>query len=71
MTAISGQRLGENEAPATNAKSIGGSIFIEGKNVLNFLQSQTGSTISYKHVLTVDADGKTATGTVTGTTTKK
>ena len=70
VTAISGQRL-ENEAPATNAKSIGGSIYIEGKNVLNFLQSQTGSTISYKHVLTVDADGKTATGTVTGTTTKK
>lgn len=70
VTAISGQRL-ENEAPATNAKSIGGSIFIEGKNVLNFLQSQTGSTISYKHVLTVDADGKTATGTLSGTITKK
>lgn len=69
VTAISGQRL-ENEAPATNAKSIGGSIYIEGKNVLNFLQSQTGSTISYKHVLTVDADGKTAAGTVTGTKTK-
>lgn len=69
ITAISGQRL-ENEAPATNAKSISGSIFIEGRNVLNFLESQPSSTITYKHLLTLETDGKTATGTVTGTTTR-
>ena len=70
ITAVSGQRI-ENETPTTNNKSISGSIYIEGKNVLNFLQAQAGSMISYNHNLTVDADEKTVTGTVTGTSTKK
>ena len=69
ISAISGQRI-ENESPATNIKSITGSIRIEGDKVLNFLQSISGSTITYTHTLTLDADGKTITRTINGTTKK-
>lgn len=69
ISAISGQRI-ENESASSNIKSITGSINIEGNKVLNFLQATTGSSISYVHTLTLDADGKTITRTIKGTTKK-
>lgn len=67
VSAISGQRL-ENENPSMNSKSINGSIYIEGINVLNFLQSTSGSSIKYNHKLTLTAEQKRVEATVTGTT---
>ncbi len=67
VSTVLGQRL-ENESPSTNSKSIEGSIYMTGTNVLNFLQSTSGSTIKYNHKLNLTVDGKAVEATVTGTT---
>ncbi|QIO07954.1 hypothetical protein [Acinetobacter lanii] len=64
VSAVTGQRI-DNQTPSTNTKSISGSIYLSGPNVLNFLEKASAVSLNYKHNLTLQIDNKSITRTLT------
>lgn len=64
VSAVTGQRI-DNQTPSQNIKSISGSIYLSGSNVLNFLEKPLIGSLNYKHSLTLQLDDQSITRILT------